>query len=125
MDFYRFICGHKSDKVRQNAAFNLPCFNQIFRHFYLQPPLPKSLIVRQKTGISNTKSDDEESKEESSLDSDFCFNQVYLQFASDQCLDVRVVVAASLHEGFLAAGEDEDTHLLREALFLLMSEPTP
>jgi hypothetical protein len=36
-----------------------------------------------------------------------------------------VLAASSLHEGFLAAGEYEDTQALREALFLLLSEPTP
>jgi hypothetical protein len=35
MEFFKYICGHKLEKVRQNAAYNLPCFNTIYRHFYL------------------------------------------------------------------------------------------
>jgi hypothetical protein len=127
LEFYKFICGHKTDKVREHAAFNLPCFNSTYRHFCLPPAQTKGAIARQKTGISttNNQDEDEESKDESSSDSDFSFNQLYLQFASDACLEVRMLAASSLHEGFLAAGEDEDTHALREALFLLLNEPAP
>ena len=65
LEFYKFICGHKTDKVREHAAFNLPCFNSIYRHCCLPPAQTKGAIARQKTGISNTKSqdEDEESKD--------------------------------------------------------------
>ncbi len=38
MEFFKFICGHKLEKIRLNAAYNLPCFNKIYRHFYMQTP---------------------------------------------------------------------------------------
>lgn len=52
----------------------------------------------------------------------FEFSQVYFQFSQDADERIRVITASCIHEGFLAAQDDEDTSLLRDTLHELMQD---
>ena len=33
MEFFKYICNHKELRLRRLAAYNLPCFNQLFKEY--------------------------------------------------------------------------------------------
>lgn len=68
------------------------------------------------------KPDLEESKDEGCDHRQFAFNEACLDFATDAVERVRIITASSLHEAFLAAGDDEDTSALRAALHELLAD---
>lgn len=50
----------------------------------------------------------------------FQFNATYYNFAVDTNERIRIIAAASIHEGFKIADDDEDTTDLKEAFHELM-----
>lgn len=123
LEFYRAACVHKSEQCRLNAAYNLPCMNVLYRehlddtpNLILSSPQIKALAPPSLTNCSSTslavQSEVEESKEEPPENLCFNFDNCYLMFSRDND-EVRRVAAASIHEGFIAAGDKDDTTILR------------
>jgi hypothetical protein len=90
ISFYKSLVMHKNDECRENAAFNLPAMNLIYRKFIFSIPALQSGLkfkpVRQMTGITESTSfDDEEECKfgDEEQDQPFDFNIVYAQFAQD------------------------------------------
>jgi hypothetical protein len=52
----------------------------------------------------------------------FDFDKCYLTFTGDSNEKIRQITAASIHEGFVAAQDSEDTSSLREAFHELMTD---
>ena len=48
--------------------------------------------------------------------------ETYCIFAQDQSDDIRFLIATCLHEAFLLMSDDQDTSILRETLFELLSD---
>lgn len=48
------------------------------------------------------------------------FQELYLRFANDEQMRIRVSVACSLHEAFKMMGPEEDTQKLRNAFHDLL-----
>lgn len=79
LQFFYHICEDKDPILRKNAVYNLPCYYQIYN-----------------------KSDDLE-------DIGINFIELYSRFYEDEEIEHKQIVAASLHEAFKIAGQDEDT----------------
>lgn len=130
LEFYRAACVHKSEECRLNAAFNLPCMNALYRQHLGNTPnmvlsspqlkvlTPPSLINCSSASLA-VQSEVEESKEEPPENLTFSFDNCYLMFSRDN-ENIRQMAAASIHEGFIAAGDKEDTTVLRSTFHEMM-----
>jgi hypothetical protein len=89
IEFYKGICVHRCEEIRENAAYNLPAMNMIFRKFLTaSSELPGGLKfkpMRSLTGVTaSTSYDEEESKDDTEQEVAFDFNMLYYEFAKDQ-----------------------------------------
>ena len=107
LDFYRVASQHKSDECRQNAAYNLPCMNLIYRAhldkvqwspLLASQPATKIPVVSMTSSSSASLQVMEESKDEqataresptSSQGNTFDFDKCYLAFTGDANDQIR------------------------------------
>jgi hypothetical protein len=64
LEFYNVICTHKSEDIRRNAAYILPCFNSLYgKHVQIADFKKKNSHRTITPATALTTYDDEESKE--------------------------------------------------------------